>query len=156
MLFLNVLTGGTQSNSGTWLITLAMVAVLVAVFFFSSRSQKKQDRQAAEMRSSIVPGDEVTTIGGIIGRVVKVTEETVVIETGRDRTKLHMLKSAIRSVDVHAEDTIETAEKTAKKAEKEEKAAKPEKKSKKGAKPEALEPEAPAEDTPAEEAEQAE
>ena len=43
--------------------------------------------------------------------IVKVTEETVVIETGKDRTKLHILKSAIRSVDVHAADTIENSEK---------------------------------------------
>jgi preprotein translocase subunit YajC len=79
-----------------------------------SRSQKKQEREAADMRNSIMVGDEITTIGGIIGRVVKVTEETVVIETGKDRTKLHMLKSAIRSVDVHAADTIEAAEKAEK------------------------------------------
>jgi preprotein translocase subunit YajC len=66
-------------------------------------------------------GDEITTIGGIIGRVVKVTEETVVIETGKDRTKLHILKNAIRSVDVHAADTVEAAEKAAKNEEKSDK-----------------------------------
>jgi preprotein translocase subunit YajC len=65
-------------------------------------------------------GDEITTIGGIIGRVVKVTEETVVIETSKDRTKLHILKSAIRSVDVHAADTVEAAEKAEKQAAKNE------------------------------------
>ena len=66
------------------------------------------------MRNSLTVGDEITTIGGILGRVVKVTEETVVIETGKDRTKLHILKNAIRSVDVHAADTVEAAEKAEK------------------------------------------
>ena len=97
--------------AGSILPTILMLVAVVAVFFFMSRSQKKQDRQANEMRNSLMIGDEITTIGGIIGRVVKVTEETVVIETSRDRTKLHILKNAVRSVDVHAEDTIEAAEK---------------------------------------------
>ena len=97
--------------TGSILPTILMLVAVVAVFFFMSRSQRKQDRQANEMRNSLMVGDEITTIGGIIGRVVKVTEETVVIETSRDRTKLHILKNAVRSVDVHAEDTIEAAEK---------------------------------------------
>ena len=100
--------------AGSILPTILMLVAVVAVFFFMSRSQKKQDRQANEMRNSLMVGDEITTIGGIIGRVVKVTEETVVIETSRDRTKLHILKNAVRSVDVHAADTIEAAEKNEK------------------------------------------
>lgn len=100
--------------TGSILPTILMLVAVVAVFFFMSRSQKKQDRQANEMRNSLMVGDEITTIGGIIGRVVKVTEETVVIETSRDRTKLHILKNAVRSVDVHAEDTIEADEKNGK------------------------------------------
>ncbi len=102
------------TQGGSILPTILMLLAVVAVFFFMSRSQKKQDRQANEMRNSLMIGDEITTIGGIIGRVVKVTEETVVIETSRDRTKLHILKNAVRSVDVHAADTIEAAEKSEK------------------------------------------
>lgn len=107
-------TADAASAGGSILPTILMLVAVVAVFFFMSRSQKKQDRQANEMRNSLMVGDEITTIGGIIGRVVKVTEETVVIETSRDRTKLHILKNAIRSVDVHAADTIEAAEKAEK------------------------------------------
>jgi len=70
------------------------------------------------MRNSLTIGDEITTIGGIIGRVVKITDETVVIETSKERTKLHILKNAIRSVDVHAADTVEAAAKAEKQAEK--------------------------------------
>ena len=113
MNFLSILeaTATEGAAGGSMIGTILMLVAVVAVFFFMSRSQKKQDRQANEMRNSLMIGDEITTIGGIIGRVVKVTEETVVIETSRDRTKLHILKNAVRSVDVHAEDTIEAAEK---------------------------------------------
>ena len=118
----------TQSGTGgfNW-ITLAMIAVVFVVFyFFGIRPQKKQEKEANNMRNSLAIGDEITTIGGILGRVVKITEETVVIETGKDRTKMHILKTAIRSVDVHAADTVEAAAK-AEKAAKNEKSDKPEK-----------------------------
>ena len=111
MNLLYLLENTTENPTGSILPTILMLVAVVAVFFFMSRSQKKQEREAANMRNSLMVGDEITTIGGIIGRVVKVTEETVVIETGKDRTKLHILKSAIRSVDVHAADTIEASEK---------------------------------------------
>ena len=113
----SILEGTTSTTTtGSMLPTILMLVAVVAVFFFMSRSQKKQDRKASEMRNAIMVGDEITTIGGIIGRVVKVTEETVVIETSRDRTKMHILKSAVRSIDVHAADTIEAAEKAEKQA----------------------------------------
>ncbi len=107
---------GTTSTGGMspWLSLGMIVLVFVVFYFFAIRPQKKQEREANEMRNALTVGDEITTIGGILGRVVKVTEETVVIETGKDRTKLHILKSAIRSVDVHAADTVEAAEKAEK------------------------------------------
>ena len=107
-------TGSAPAGGMSW-ISLGMIALVFVVFyFFAIRPQKKQEREANEMRNSLTVGDEITTIGGILGRVVKVTEETVVIETGKDRTKLHILKNAIRSVDVHAADTVEAAEKAEK------------------------------------------
>ncbi len=113
---------GTASNPMGSLLSIGMIVVVfIAFYFFGIRPQKKQDREANNMRNSLTVGDEITTIGGILGRVVKITEETVVIETGKDRTKLHILKTAIRSVDVHAADTVETAEKAEKAAEKAEK-----------------------------------
>ena len=56
------------------------------------------------MRDSLQPGDEVTTIGGIIGKVVSVKGETFVLETTKDKTKIRFLKAAINSVDVKASD----------------------------------------------------
>ena len=96
--------GGTGS---TMIITLIMVAVLGLVMFFSFRKQKKQDQEIANMRNNLQVGDEITTIGGIIGKVVSIKEETCVIETSRDGTKIRILKSAVSRVDVKAEDSID-------------------------------------------------
>ena len=86
-------------------IWLGMLAVVVVVFyFFGIRPQRKQEKAAAEMRSNLSVGDEITTIGGIIGKIVSIKEETMIIETGRDHTRIRLLKSAVRTVDVKAED----------------------------------------------------
>ena len=78
--------------------------VAVAFYFFILRPQKKQEKKAAEMMNNLAVGDEITTIGGIIGRVVRIKDETCVIETSKDGTKIRILKTAIKSVDVKAED----------------------------------------------------
>lgn len=81
-----------------------IVLMFVALYFFMIRPQKKQERETNEMRNNLTVGDEITTIGGIIGKVISIKEETVMIETGHDRTKIRILKTAVRSVDVKAED----------------------------------------------------
>lgn len=83
-------------------MTILMVVALIAVIFFSWRANKKQEKETQNMRDSLEVGDEITTIGGIIGEIVRIKEETVTIETGKDRTKIRILRSAIRSVDVYA------------------------------------------------------
>ena len=92
-----------ESSGGIMMIVL--IGVMVLFFVLSFRSQKKQERQANEMRNSLMVGDEITTIGGIIGKIVSIKEETMVIETTRDHTRIRLLKSAVRSVDVRVEDT---------------------------------------------------
>lgn len=85
--------------------TLIMIAVLLLVFWlFMIRPQKKQEKKDREMRDSLAIGDEVTTIGGIIGKIVSIKGETFVLETTKDKTKIRFLKGAIRSVDVKAAD----------------------------------------------------
>ena len=84
---------------------IIMLVALVAVFyFFMIRPQKKQEKKDAEMRGALQVGDEVTTIGGIIGKVVSIKEDTFVLETTKDKTKIRFLRGAIRSVDVKAAD----------------------------------------------------
>ena len=81
-----------------------IVLLFVFLYFFMIRPQKKQEKKDAEMRDSLEVGDEVTTIGGIIGKVVSIKDQTFVLETTKDKTKIRFLKAAIRTVDVKASD----------------------------------------------------
>ena len=83
---------------------LMVVAIFIVFYFFMIRPQKKQEREQSAMRNNLTVGDEITTIGGIIGKVVSIKEETCVIESAHDRTKIRILKNAISRVDVKAED----------------------------------------------------
>ena len=100
------LTEGAAGGGGMMSIILMVVLFIGVFYFFGIRPQKKQEKQAAEMRNSLMVGDEITTIGGIIGKIVSLKEETMVIETTRDHTRIRLLKSAVRSVDVRVEDPI--------------------------------------------------
>jgi len=104
--YISTLADTTTPTGGTDLVmTLVMVVVMIALFYFLAiRPQKKQEKEATAMRNSIQVGDEITTIGGIIGKVVSIKEETLVLETTRNCTKIRILKSAVRSIDVKAED----------------------------------------------------
>ena len=84
-------TGG--ANVATMLIPLALI--IVFFYFFIIRPEKKRNKEMQNMLNSIQVADEVITNGGIIGRVLSVKEDTVLIETGSDRTKIRVLKSAI-------------------------------------------------------------
>ena len=98
--FLLESTGGL----GSWGGIIMIVVLFVVLYFFMIRPQKKQEKKDQEMRNALCVGDEVTTIGGIIGKVVSIKEETFVLETTKDKTKIRFLKGAIRSVDVKAAD----------------------------------------------------
>lgn len=104
-----LLEGETAANNASGgIMTIVMLVAMVAVFyFFLYRPQKKQEKQQKEMMNSLNVGDEITTIGGIVGRIVSIKEEVVSIETSKDRTRLSILRSAIRSVDVRAEDAAD-------------------------------------------------
>ena len=101
---------------------IIMIVLMIGLFWFMSRSQKKKQREEENMRESLEVGDEVTTIGGIVGEIVSIKGETVTIETGKARTKIRFLKSAIRNVDVSAAEKRgekpAPAEKTSSKVEK--------------------------------------
>lgn len=104
MNFINYLTANAGGGTNPIISIVLIVAMIAFFYFFIIRPQKKQEKEAASMRDSIQVGDEITTIGGIIGKVVSIKEETLVLETTRDCTKIRILKSAVRSVDVKAED----------------------------------------------------
>ncbi|MBQ8408968.1 MAG: preprotein translocase subunit YajC [Clostridia bacterium] len=103
-----LLTATDGGNGGSMWVTVGLMVVLFVVFyFFGIRPQKKQEKEMSAMRNNLQVGDEITTIGGIIGKVVSIKEETCVIETSRDGTKIRILKSAVSRVDVKAEDTVD-------------------------------------------------
>ncbi len=91
-------TGGTGGS--LWPTLLMIGGLLLVFYFFMIRPQKKQENEVKNMRDNLVVGDEVTTIGGIIGKIVSIKEETCMIETGKDKVRIRFLKSAIRCVDV--------------------------------------------------------
>lgn len=107
--FLLETAGGTPGVAGGGFTTILMLVLLVGMFWFMSRSNKKKEKEAADMRDSLQVGDEVTTIGGIIGKVVSIKEETFVLETTKEKTQIRFLKGAIRSVDVKIADIAAAA-----------------------------------------------
>ena len=86
---------------------------IIVFFIFMNRKSKNQEKEVNEMRNSLCVGDEVTTTGGVVGRIVRVKEETVVVETSRDGTKITFLKSAIARVDTPAPGSRKEPEKPA-------------------------------------------
>lgn len=92
-----------QGGSG-WLSIVFLVGVVLLMWLFIFRPQRKQEKEVNNMRNNLQVGDEITTIGGIIGKIVSIKEETVMIETGNEKNKIRILRSAVRNVDVHAED----------------------------------------------------
>ena len=96
--------GGGGCTGGSAFTFILLGVMLVAMYFLMIRPQKKQAREVEDMRANLQVGDEITTIGGIIGKIVSIKDETVLVETGRDKVRIRFLRSAIRSVDVKAED----------------------------------------------------
>ncbi|HIX05386.1 MAG TPA: preprotein translocase subunit YajC [Candidatus Fournierella pullicola] len=95
MQFLSSMDANTMSN----ISMIAMLVIMFAVMYFLLyRPQKKQQKKDAEMRNSLEIGDEVTTIGGIVGRVIALKEDTFVLETGSDRTKIRFRRAAVQAV----------------------------------------------------------
>ena len=97
---------GTPQQGGwqNWLVTgLMLVGVLVVGYFFIIRPQRKKDKETAKMRSELQVGDEIVTIGGIIGIIVSMKEDSLVIETGSDRSKVRLARWAISGKNTTAE-----------------------------------------------------
>ena len=99
--------GGGAAGLLTIIIPLGLLVVFF--YFFIIRPEKKRTKEMQNMLNSIEVADEVITNGGIIGRVLSVKEDTVLIETGSDRTKIRILKSAIAKNNTVHEAPAETA-----------------------------------------------
>ncbi len=125
LLTLEATSTATGSRSSIGMIVL-LVVMVAGMYFLMIRPQRKQQKKDQEMRESTQVGDEITTIGGIMGRVVTVKEDSLIIETGADRNKMKIARWAIQ-VNNTATEKMRAEQEAAKAAaakEREEKAAK--------------------------------
>lgn len=91
-----------------YIVNFAPIVLLVVVFYFLLiRPQRKRDKAEREMRNSITVGDEVSTIGGFIGKVVNIKDDVFTIETSSDRTKLRIYRWAIRGKEAAPTESVE-------------------------------------------------
>ena len=88
-------SGGGAGGGGSFMPLLSIILVFVVFYFLLILPQKKQEKKQRAMIDALVPGDEVVTIGGIYGNVVSVKDDTLVIETSADKTKLKIAKSSV-------------------------------------------------------------
>ena len=77
---------------------LPFAAILVFFYFALIKPQKKKEQKMQDMRNSIKPGDKIITIGGIVGRVANIKEDSIVIESTGDNSKIEIMKWGINSV----------------------------------------------------------
>ena len=102
--------------------SIFMIVILFAVmYFFMIRPENKRKKQAQAMRDSLKKGDVITTIGGVVGKVVMVNPNTIIIETSEDRVRMEFTKWAVSQVGVQTDDQP-AADKKEKKADKKEEA----------------------------------
>jgi len=89
-----------------WISTIIMVVILIAIFYFLLiRPENKKKKEAQNLRDSLAVGDEITTIGGIVGTICHVKENSIVIETGADRVRLEMMKWAVANKGAQVDET---------------------------------------------------
>ena len=101
-----LLTQSGGDTSGIIMMVLMYALLFGALYFIFFRPQSKKRKKEDKMREEAQIGDEITTIGGICGRIVGIKEdtETLIIETGTDRSKLRIKRWAIGSVDTIHDD----------------------------------------------------
>lgn len=118
------------TSGGSAMMIVMIVLMFVLMYFTTIRPQKKQQKMEQEIRENTQIGDEITTIGGICGKVVAVKDDAIVIETGSDRVKIKFKKYAIQTNHT-ANEKIQAEHEAAKAAMEAKRAEKKSKKSKK-------------------------
>ena len=111
--------GGKQSMLPMLLI---MAGLFVLMYFTSIRPQKKRQKEEQQLRENLQIGDEITTIGGIMGRIVTIKEDSIIIETGADRVKMRVMRWAVQTNNT-ATEKLKAEREAAKKAQDEAKQA---------------------------------
>ncbi len=104
---------GSAAAGGSMLtLMVPMILLFVFMYFIMIRPENKRKKKAEEMRNNLSLGEEITTIGGMTGKVVQVTEDTVTFETGEDRVRIQVKKWAIQTTaKLEAEEEAKTKRK---------------------------------------------
>ena len=108
---LNFLTSTADATGGLTSTLLMMVIMFGIMYFMLIRPENKRKKEAEEMRASIRNGDQITTIGGIVGTVVNVKENKIVIETGAEQVRIELEKWAVSTNETAAAAAKEQAKK---------------------------------------------
>ena len=118
-----MLAAGTQAaktqqsgSFGAWGWILYFVVIIGAMYFILIRPQRKKQKEEEKMKSNTQVGDEILSIGGIYGKIVAVKEDSYIVESGPDRSKVRVAKWAIQQNFTVHEDAKETVEKSEKKS----------------------------------------
>ena len=97
---MNLILTETAATAGGGMSMIFMLVAMFAIFYFLIiRPENKKKKKTEEMRGSLSLGDGITTIGGITGKIVQITEDTITFETGEDRVRLQVKKWAISTTD---------------------------------------------------------
>ena len=103
---------------------IIMIVLMFAIMYFLMiRPENKRKKKAQEMRDGLKKGDVITSIGGIVGKIVQVNKDTIIIETSEDRVRMELTKWAVSSVGVQTGEQPEEPKKEGKKEEKKDEAA---------------------------------
>ncbi len=94
---------GTNPTTSSFSMIIMLVMFGLVFYFLIYRPQKKQEKETAKMRNGLQIGDEISTNGGILGRIVKIKDDIITIETGSDKNKLKIFKWAVRAVEIPAD-----------------------------------------------------
>ena len=120
-------TGAAPAGLGGMTSIIMIVLMIGVMYFLMIRPENKRKKEAEQMRSDMKVGDEITTIGGICGKVVQVKDDKFVIETGADQVRIEFVKWALSSNETgaaRAKEEAKKAQEAAAKAKAEKKAGK--------------------------------
>ena len=111
-MFFFLTEAAATAATGSGSLILMMVAMFAIFYFLIIRPENKKKKKTEEMRNSLSLGDEITTIGGIMGKIVQITEDTITFETGEDRVRIQTKKWAISTTaKMEAEEAAKTKKK---------------------------------------------
>ena len=97
-------TAVPEGSASMMSLLIPLVLMIALMYFLMIRPENKRKKQAEEMRNSLKKGDQITTIGGIVGKILTVKEDEITIETGADRTKLTLKKWCVQSKEASTDD----------------------------------------------------